>query len=414
MRTLIKDNIAQRTTSAYNKIETLLKNQELNEGFINNGNLFNGYAGIVLFRFSTFSVYPEKANEAYLSLERLIDSYNDSKNLMNGHMTLCSGLSGFYFLLQKLHDFSYLDKSVLEDIIPINELIFEDTLKAIRQENTDFLHGAGGQILYLLQSKHDPKREDYIKVLTDELSQIFIEDDKGGHFPNYFAKVNLNSDSTNLSLSHGNVGLLLVLIKVYKEAINRKTLEPILRAGIAYILHYYEVRIPGIVQSAFPLQVNDALTKSEMIEEQYYAENMSWCYGDLAIIWLLYQSAELLSTPEWHTIADQVGSAISNNLNDQYLNHLNLNSHLCHGASGIAIFFKTLYNFSGNRLYLDGYNKLIEVTLINLENDIGRPAFMNQRNPFGLLEGLCGPLMVLTDYSYGDVLQGWDEMFLLS
>jgi len=414
MSTLEAENtINTRIKVVFEQIKHLLHDQENQADFITNGNLFNGYAGIVYYYFSLLKAFPEGETEAYIALEKLIESYNSQENTASKYMTFCSGLSGFYFLIQKLVEQDYLDELFLEDVLPINELIFEDTQRLLKEENTDFLHGASGQMLYLLSCKGDPNREKYLNILVDELLKFAIIDEKGLRFPNSTVKEFQNTDNTNLSLSHGNAGILLVLLNIYNGDIASEKLGKAIKLGLDYFIHYYHPRT-GANLSAFPLLVNEGLSKQELLDGEFYAENYSWCYGDLAVTWLLYQSSVAFEEVRYRDLADEVGKAMAKSLITIPQSDIKINSHFCHGTSGIALFLNRLYHFSGHTVYNEAAQAWLKSTLDHLENDLDKPEFMNRESAFGLLEGISGAMFVLAAAEYEDIAANWTDMFLLS
>ncbi|SFA43055.1 Lanthionine synthetase C-like protein [Pedobacter suwonensis] len=414
MNTLeVETTINTRIRVVYEQIKHLLHHQENQADFITNGNLFNGYAGIVYYYFSLLKVFPEGETNAYMALEKLIESYNSQENMASKYMTFCSGLSGFYFLIQKLVEQEYLDELFLEDVLPINELIFEDTQRLLKDENTDFLHGASGQMLYLLNCKNDPNRETYLNILVDELLKFAIIDEKGMRFPNSTVKEFQNTDNINMSLSHGNAGILLVLLNIFNGGIAKEKLEKAIKQGLDYFIHYHHPRSSANF-SAFPLLVNEAMNTQELLDGEFYAENYSWCYGDLAVTWLLYQSSIAFDEVGYRDLADEVGKAMAQSMINVPQSGIKINSHFCHGTSGIALFLNRLYHFSGLPVYKEAAQIWMESTLDHLENDLSKPEFMNREGAFGLLEGISGAMFVLTAAEHEDIAANWTDMFLLS
>jgi len=415
MSTLQAETVmSTRFKVVFEQIKHLLHDQENQPDFITNGNLFNGYAGIVYYYFSLLKAFPEGESEAYVALEKLIESYNTQDNMASKYMTFCSGLSGFYFLIQKLVEQEYLDEIFLEEVLPINELIFEDTKRLLTEENTDFLHGASGQMLYLLTSKGDPNCEKYLGVLVNELLKLAVIDEKGLRFPNSTVKEFQNTDNTNMSLSHGNAGILLVMLNIYNAGIEQEKLSNAIQQGLAYFINYYHPRAVNTSLSAFPLLVNEEFTIKELIDGDFYAENYSWCYGDLAVIWLLYQSSVSFKNTTYMDLADEIGKALALRLIAVPASDLKINSHFCHGTSGIALFLNRLYQFSGHKIYQEAAQLWLDGTLDHLEKDLNNPDFMNKPGSLGLLEGVSGAMFVLAAAEHNDIAANWTDMFLLS
>ncbi|TCD29588.1 hypothetical protein EZ456_00810 [Pedobacter psychrodurus] len=396
------------------QIKHLLHDQENQAEFVQNGNLFNGYAGIVYYYFSLLKAFPDGESEAYIALEKLIESYNAQDNTASKYMTFCSGLSGFYFLIQKLVDQGYLDEMFLEEVLPINELIFKDTLKLLAEENTDFLHGASGQMLYLLSSKADPNRAKYLGLLIDELLKLAVIDEKGLRFPNSTVKLFQNTDNTNMSLSHGNTGILLVLLNIYDAGIEQEKLGAAIKQGLNYFISYYQPRKEGVPLSAFPLLVDEKQTTQELINGDFYADNYSWCYGDLAAVWLLYQSSVSFKQSTYADMADEIGKVMAAQLMLLPASGIKINSHFCHGTSGVALFLNRLYHFTRLKIYQQAAAVWLESTLDHLEKDLNNPDFMNRPTSLGLLEGVSGAMFALAAAEHDDIAVNWTDMFLLS
>lgn len=378
--------------------------------------LFNGLSGIALYYVYLYrhfgdAVYEQKALS---TLHTLFNSINGFESQLCRYTTICSGIAGWGHLMKCMQDIQFAGINISDDLTEINRVVYEKTLLMLASGNTDFLHGATGQMYYLSAFLPDAGTEAYLETLTDALLQLAVRDEKGIRFPNSTAREFQGTEDINLSLSHGHTGILWTLLRLYIKGVARQKTAAAIKDGIHYLFHYYiqrDKKRDAAASSAFPLWTAAQYSIEQLVEERYYEENLSWCYGDMGAIWLLYHAGQVLDQPHWISLADEIGEALA--AKATVTGFEDKNCHFCHGTAGVAQFFLRLHMHTGKDIYRVAYDKWLAQSLQYFERDMLRERFTTKDTFLGVLEGITGLGLVLLSYLDKEN-SSWDSMFLLS
>jgi lantibiotic biosynthesis protein len=109
---------------------------------------------------------------------------------------------------------------------------------------------------------------------------------------------------------------------------------------------------------------------------------------------LFYRAGKLLDDEELIRLANLTG--LSSLMRKDEPSTQIRDSHFCHGSSGLAQFYKVLYQESGNEKYLEGYEYWIEQTILLLEKDMKKDIYIGKE--YNFLDGLVGVAFVLLSY----------------
>ena len=297
--------------------------------------------------------------------------------------------------------YRFLEISLDEDLVSLDEFLFDSALQFIEEQNLDFWHGAFGIVFYFLERLDNISIKQNTEFLIEKIIKNAITSDKGLYFPNVIDAE--DRDLINLSLSHGQTAFLIILIQAYEKGLCRDIIPEIVRQGSDFVISQFKESDFGREKySFFPIKIN------AQTNEKTFKNRLGLCYGDLNIALLLYRASDFLGDSSLHKTADLVG--LSTLLRKDTKMTLIKDAHLCHGASGVAQFYRTLYKITEIEAYQKGYEYWIDHTLTFLDQHLEDNALGNEKA--SLLNGLTGIGLVLLSYVSKEKLD-WEKIFLL-
>ncbi|GAA3952105.1 hypothetical protein GCM10022406_37370 [Hymenobacter algoricola] len=204
-----------------------------------------------------------------------------------------------------------------------------------------------------------------------------------------------------LGLAGGRASELLLLLRLCRQGIEVPGLRQYIRAGIQRILAVRRtVDFLAGEYSIFPDQLDEATG------ETTFSTELSWRYGDLTQVWLLYEAHELLQDAELAKIAELVGLNTLLRTTSQATNITS--SQFDRGAAGLATLYRKMYQLSGHPAYQQGYH-----FWLNQTQQLMQPQLLTGSGlPAGdLRHGAVGVGLVLLSALTEQEL-GWEELML--
>nr|WP_318000252.1 lanthionine synthetase LanC family protein [uncultured Faecalibacillus sp.] len=266
-----------------------------------------------------------------------------------------------YILLIYLIDAYEINMEIKDDMIDrikyfCLKVVREDYKKTINMISGiyDVLNGISGILLYFMQLDDLTKHQDFIEEVTawliykvnndaEGLQAFFIKND---FIINPYIKKLYKEGYIDCGLSHGLIGIGVVLSKVYKKNILKfeckNAIEKIKNIYIKYCRSYETGMFPEVIE------VNNN------IKIPHYSQRVSWCYGALGIL----RSLNIIAK----NIEDKTLDKFVNE-NLEYLYSIDINRYLlkcptfCHGYSGLYLI---TYLFSK---YIDNNQKLFQLKI---------------------------------------------------
>lgn len=363
---------------------------ELKEDFLG---LFNGGFGVLLF-LSYFAKYKNSK-----SLDKLIDVYLErlleklGSNIITH--TYSSGLSGILYLIKYLDEMQLarIDLSDAEDMLDgyLSKMLNIDILN----KNFDLMHGAIGVGLYFL------KKEQYTTV-DNIVNFLYNIAEKEDTIIKWKSTLFFNPPIYNISLSHGICGIVAFLCKVLEKNYNEKATE-MLNGAIMYLstqeidYHKYGSLYPSY-------STDEGITRSRL----------GWCYGDLGVGLCFWRASEVLKNEQLKNKALEIFYKSATRLQDSTV----VDTCLCHGTSGLYMFFKRIYIDLGEEIFKETADHWLLQTLKYSTYNDGLAGYKTYEaegwhNNYSLLSGITGVGLVFLSYIMNDK-QSWDELFLLS
>lgn len=207
----------------------------------------------------------------------------------------------------------------------------------------------------------------------------------------------------DLGLAHGLTGFLLIVLYAWGKIKDNAKAISIIGTGIDFILASRSfLPVAENRFAIFPVRLNKLTNKASGLNR------LAWCYGDLNQMLLLYRAGKLLKKSEYLTVANQLGLKVTERKSPN--STLVEDPFFCHGSSGIAQIFKTIFFETKMPIYQDAYLYWIRQTLIFSTKEFA--SHKERVNHAGLLEGLTGTAMVLTDFM-SPKRADWSRIFLL-
>lgn len=351
-------------------------------------------------------LYEHYENEEYL--EKSIQIIDDVFNKLDVGMpslvgsSFSSGVAGLAYLTNFLSKKGLLEIDIDAEFDTLEEYLYNSALKEIELDYVDYLHGAAGCIHYFTTRKESQRGRYYLNELVDKLISRAVDEENGTWFRNQVLK-NSEKEEVNLGIAHGQCSLLMILMNACDALDNKAAVKKIVRKGIEFILvQKRDINIEEGGFNIFPFHVNKQ-NPGEPIPNR-----LAWCYGDLNEALLFYKAAKFLDWEELRKLADLVG--LQTLMRKDQPSTLIKDTHFCHGSSGVAQIYRTLYEESGITAYFKGYEYWVEQTVLMLENELKTDYYRGKESD--LLDGLTGVGLTLLSFISHKPLK-WSEMLLL-
>lgn len=270
--------------------------------------------------------------------KRLIKSLNNAKKLS---LSLCYGITGINYAVQSLsvstnkniEEFNKIFCRLLNIYIPVIE-----KKEDIISKDYDTINGLTSVLNYLLLFYND------INLINKTIS-IIINKIKQVGFTN----------STNISISHGITGPLVVLSKTLILDNNkyRNEIKKLEKEYIITIKNYYDLIN----------EKNFVGISSNLFKKIRTPERMSWCYGTPGIARAIFEISKNVGSidTKWiENIFENIFNMTKQN------NKLNLASPtICHGYSGLLLILNGMFHDTQN-IKIDQFRNEIINNIISL------------------------------------------------
>lgn len=343
--------------------------------------------------------------------EKLIDLNKEINNIKLP--TFCAGLIGVGWYYQFLVNKNILDISDVNDLLlQIDEIAYNSAISAIKENNHDFLHGAVGQAIYLIERlDFNQKAYGYLDEIMQSLYKISKKDERGIYWEEstfYLKEHELGKKIINISLAHGLAGKIVLFSKLYKNRVNSKLSKSLLEGSVQFMLN---IKNQKGSTSVFPVRIE------EKCESNY--SRLGWCYGDLGICIALWQAGETLDDEIIKNEAIQV--CLHTTHRKEFKDTGVMDAGLCHGTAGVSHIYNRMYHYTGKSEFKEAARYWLKETLNMSKFEDGLAGYkcyspINDSdwiNEYGFLEGLSGIGLALKS-SQTDEEPTWDKCLLLS
>ena len=367
----------------------------------NDSLLGGGKLGLIVYYHSLWLGYRDNTylNKAYALLEQVFDHMHRGVLALEG-ASLSSGICGLTSVINLLYKDGVLDMDLDAELGEFDEYLYKNVLQLIKEDKQDYLQGAFGIIKYFTDRLPHDRISVYLQDIIRALYDKCVVTKHGTWFKNMFL---FSTNQINFSLSQGQAGFLSVLTSLHEAEVDTFRTGFLLDQGLRFIRHHLrEVDFLSQNWSFFPLTANPDGTAKD------YVNRLGWANGDLNQVSLFYKAAFALQDENLKQVADLVGGSSlmrktpeSTQCNDIYF---------CHGSAGLAQYYYSLYRYSNEETYLEGWDYWIKETARNLEKVLQQKQFKGREGR--LLEGLPGVALVLLGHQIKEELP-WTDLLLL-
>ena len=368
--------------------------------------LLDGQIGDLIFLFYFSAVVQDKHtyDVAFERLEEAIDSFSKQP----GSLSFASGLAGVGWALEHLSEYGFVksaEDAIVEDL---DSILSEWMSRELADGRYDFLHGALGAGLFLLQRlrQHASGNRPHLKNLIDGLAQTAVWENKGiSKWRDTFTKG--DREAYNLGLAHGIPSIISFLSVLKQSGFNDPRVDPLLNGAVGYILSqrlssasYFSWFPHIVVKNVQPLN-----------------SRLAWCYGDLGIGLSLMKAAHATRSQDLRDYSIDVLRSCACRREQQ--ESMVQDVSICHGSLGIAHCFARAFNETREPNFQNAASYWTQDAILraNQERDLGGLTSARERGDgvpqFGILEGLGGIGLAILSLISGTE-PSWDRCLLLS
>lgn len=372
--------------------------------------LMGGNAGLALFFF-----YASRATGDRRLSERgeelITRAFASVGRGNNKQLVFSSGLSGLAWTVAHLKENEFIEAD-LDDAFEILTVPFQVAMMSyLRRGEYDYLNGALGIALYFLERYDLPEIGHFWQDVLSELAKHAQADEKGGLKWPSILDVRTKERGFNLSLSHGQAGIIDILGRLINSGYVESNLAyDLINGAVAYILGQ-EIRETDVKDSMFPLWISPISPPPQ--------SRLGWCYGDLGIGLVLFHAGIRLNEGNWRTKGlDILHNTLTQRDPEKFLIK---DACLCHGSAGIAHIYHRLWKETEEEDFATSARFWFNHSLKLASFPDGLAGFKAWRSPeqggwandSGFLGGLSGiGLALVSAISHLD--PNWDRCLLLS
>ena len=368
--------------------------------------LLSGRMGIVLFLYY-YSLYSGQNEFKDIGFE-LIEGIFDQIETSEVPHTFCEGLAGFGWGLNHLIAQGFIEADLDELFVDLDQFSSQVVGRYIEDGNFDFLQGAVGIGLYLLDRYPRQTAADSLSALLDALERHAVSGPNGTIHWQTVLDPSDGSKGCNLSLSHGMSGIANLLTRMATiEAFNQRATS-LITGACRYLLER-QFDNPG-QNSMFPSFF------SQKYPPTY--SRLAWCYGDLGIAIGFSHAARATGDDRWHDMAKKI---FTHSATRQEPQHTGVNDAcVCHGSAGNAHIFNRAFQTYGNETFREAAIYWLNDSLLHARYPDGYAGY-KMRHPeikggwqpeADLLEGIAGIGLVFIA-AVSAIEPAWDQSLMI-
>lgn len=300
----------------------------------NNIGLLTGLSGIALFYDALFNTYNKIEHQEKLIM--VIEKINSLIGEEEFLSSLCSGLAGFGWMLQKINNENVeIDEEYFNQF---DSILFEELQEQANNNEYDFLHGSIGIVIYFIERYKIRKDEFIASTIKDYTEKLISKIDTNLEDVLLSTSNIKNEKSIYFGLAHGVasvINFLILLVTNCKEL--NLDITPSLHKCISFLQNNKKY---NIISKQFYPNIYFYDTK------EFFHSRLSWCQGDLGISNALFNAGVFLGDQKLKSEAILlINNTTKIKLEDSRVNDFAV----CHGTSGILI----QYHLASQKFNLD-------------------------------------------------------------
>lgn len=346
-----------------------------------------------------FLYYYSRLNHQYQQfgddcLKKLLSDFSSCSHIP----TYCNGVAGLGMGLLSLEIDGFVTgcNKALDNI---DIYLSKQSKYYISLGELDFLHGFIGFGFYFLE-RFASSPDFAFKELFRIVKYLSTNSIRTNNYIKWRYREKKLVKPFNIALSHGMSSIIIFLSRIIREIPNitndfRNVILELINGSIMYLM---ENRVSRENLSCY------FVSTSRECEPIPARSRLAWCYGDLGVLYAIYEGSTLIDENNLQRFAIEAleWTAINRrNLRQNYVN----DACICHGSSGIYLFFRYIANKikSESLSSTSKYWKQVTLNLVKRISDSYTfltydPSSVNcYVEKSGLLEGAAGIAMSLLD-----------------
>ncbi len=357
--------------------------------------LLRGKGGIALFQYR----YSKLTKKQFNGRQVIDDSFKLISTLNVIDLTYYSGLPGLVWLYNYFEQQKIIT-SKFDEVSPVYIPLIQDIKIRLEKNEIDFLHGSIGQ-MYTLVGRISA---DVLGNILERLIKNSKVEKIGISWPILRGKYSYY----NFGHAHGISSIIKLLCKSIKNNIASDLCVPILRGTCEYVI---SKKNKNQFLNLYPEKLSNNFVDCK------YEGRLAWCWGDIGIALAFLEAAEVLRDEVLFHEAKRIALSCLKRNNPETTGVVD--ACVCHGSSGIALFYKKFYLATRNTEFYEAYTFWIKLTLNMAQHSRGIAGYKtfngaNQKweNKNGILEGVAGIGLTLVNY-FENEEQEWFDCLLL-
>lgn len=368
--------------------------------------LLSGRMGIVLFLYY-YSLHSGRDEFKDVGFE-LIEGIFDQIETSEVPHTFCEGLAGFGWGLNHLISQGFIDADLDEIFMELDQFSSQVINRYIEDKNFDYLQGAIGIGLYLLDRNPRQTAADSLLALLDALERSAIVGANGTIHWQTVVDPSDGSMGCNLGLSHGMSGIVNLLTRLAAFKPFKQRAAHLITGACRYLLGR-QFDNPG-QNSLFPSFF------SQKYPPAY--SRLAWCYGDLGIAIGFSHAARATGDSRWHETAKKIFNHSATRQEPQFTG-VN-DACVCHGSAGNAHIFNRAFQAYGDETFREAAIYWLNDSLTHARYPDGYAGY-KMRHPeikggwqpeADLLEGIAGIGLVFIS-AVSEIEPAWDHSLMI-
>lgn len=371
-------------TAKYQNISALIKEYDKKILDFDFGNLYDGLLygklGLLLYFLANYQVsnkqeYQDKISKIF---EEVVENCNtQKKDNIYSFPTLSKGMTGLGIILDLLKKDRFIDDDFDVHINELSEIIFEQSIKMLKENNYTFFDGPLGNLYYFNAIKNEKYSNGIVDFLYEESTtkRIPFENKLNDSF----------ADGFNLGFNYGYLSIINNLLSL--PVITEKA-KSIINKCVNFIISHFDIfEIEGAkIYKPYNYKKLEGLLKP------YHNYRLCWCNSDLSFCYLLYKAGQILQNSNYKKLAHEIGMEttkrkVKANTGIELV-------HYCHGTSGIVQLYREINKKDSQKEYKNAENFWLKQSWEILDTELYQP-FTDA--DCSLIFGKIGALLALND-----------------
>lgn len=314
---------------------------------------------------------------------------------------LSTGVCGFGFVLNYMLGFDQLGQKSIRTLQVIDDIAMATINKYLDKSNVDYLYGASGILMYLIERSEKSKRvkkglsdiiERYISCGMHHLSHNFWYDSVNSK--------ELMESIISLGFSHGMLSCITLLIRAKMLGFSCLNLDDTIHRSLDFV---NSTKCIDKGTGIFPALIPDR-------HNQVINSRLGWCYGDLPVAITYLYAAVVYDKYDYYTKAKLILHSCVKRISEDEIGYVD--NSICHGYAGLGMLFWSAYLHSKEKIFSEHALYWKNISSDMIIDQYRTSDFRNEINK-GTLDGPIGTVLANTSLNENHRINSWKKLFLL-